>query len=208
MPKDTDIQLVFFRSGPTDWDEADRVQGRSDLPLSASAQASLDDIVAVALTELPAPPRVVLAGPDEAGARVAIAVSKQSGAKTRALSDLAALHCGLWEGRLAEELSERSPKAYRPWRQDPTTASPPEGESILDAQSRVLGAMSKALDKVSSGPVAVALRPIPLGLVRLALEGRPLSELWSAINETPRVWSVTAPRAAFKDYPRPLNASA
>jgi len=208
MPKDTDLQLVFFRSGPTDWDEAERLQGRSDLPLSASGQASLADLVETTLGGLPSVPKLVLAGPDEASARVAEIVAEQSGAKKRGMDALAALHCGLWEGRLESEIAERSPKAFRPWKQDPTSASPPEGESILDAQSRVLDALARGIEKVSSGPVVVALRPIPLALARLAVEGRPLSDMWDAISETPRVWTVTAPRSVFRNHTRPLDASA
>jgi len=208
MPKDSDIQLVFFRSGPTDWDEADRVQGSSDLPLSASGQASLADLVDKAIADLGAPPKLVIAGPDEASVRIAEEISERAGAKKRSIDDLAALNCGLWEGRLESEIAERSPKAYRPWKQDPTAASPPEGESVLDAQTRVLSALARALDKAPSGPVALALRPIPLALARLAIENRPLSEMWDVIEDTPRVWSVDAPRAVFKDRPKPLDASA
>ena len=83
MPKDSDLQLVFFRSGPTDWDEADRVQGGSDLPLSAAGQASLADLVENALAELGAPPKLVISGPDEASARIAESISEHSGAKKR-----------------------------------------------------------------------------------------------------------------------------
>ncbi len=208
MAKDSDIQLVFFRSGPTEWDEAGRVQGRSDLPLSASAQASLEDSIEEGLEMCEGEPRLILAGPDEASERVAKALSKRTGAKAKSIEALAALHCGLWEGRLGSELAERSPKAYRPWSQDPTAASPPEGEPILEAQARVLEGLSRALDKAASGPVVIALRPIPLGLARLAVEGRPLSDLWGAIEETERVWGVRAARDAFKDRPRPLDASA
>ena len=208
MPKSPDLQLIFFRSGPTDWDEASRLQGATDLPLSASGQASLEDTITAALADLDPAPRHVLAAPDEASARCAAAIVEQTGAKLRTIEDLGGLGCGLWEGRLQEELAERSPKAYKQWKQDPTAVSPPEGEGVLDAQHRILSALSRTLEKVSQGPVVIVMRETPINLVRLVIEKRPLAELWTACGETPRAWTVTTTRGALKDHPRPIDASA
>jgi len=210
MAKDTDIELLLIPSGPTEWDEAGRLQGRNDLPLSASAQASLGDVVERIYEELHEAhaPRLVLTGPDEASRSLGKTIAARCGAKTKRLDKLAGLQCGLWEGRLESDLAERSPKAYRKWRQDPTTASPPEGEEAFEAQQRVLAALARALDKAASGPVAIVARPAPVALARLALEGRPLSELWPAVKSAPRVWRHTASRAALKGLPRELGAGA
>ena len=35
------IDLLFIRHGPTEWNEAGRIQGRRDIPLSAAARAAL-----------------------------------------------------------------------------------------------------------------------------------------------------------------------
>ena len=210
MAKSPELQFLFLRSGPTDWDEGGRLQGRTDLPLSASAQASLDDLSREALGALGAGGelRVVLAAPDEASTRIAEAIAAEAGVKVRTIEDLAGLQCGLWEGRLETDLADRSPKAFRQWRQDPSTVSPPEGETAAEAQSRVLGALNRALDKVSHGAVAVVARPMPLGIIRGVLDGRPLTDLWETIDETPRVWTVRAPRSAFRGMNHKLDASA
>jgi len=210
MAKDTDIELLLIPSGPTEWDEAGRLQGRNDLPLSASAQASLGDVVERIYETLHEDhaPRLVLTGPDEASLSLGKSIAARSGAKVKPLEDLAGLQCGLWEGRLESDLAERSPKAYLKWRQDPTTASPPEGEEAYGAQQRVLAALARALDKAGAGPVAIVARPAPVALVRLALEGRPLPELWTVEKEAPRVWTWTASRATIKGLPRALGAGA
>lgn len=208
MAKHPDVHLVFVQSGPTEWDEAGRLQGRNDLPLSASAQASLLSLLDDVTEAVSGPVRVVLTSSDEASHRTAKEIAGELGAKVRVIEDLAGIECGLWEGRLESELAERSPKAYRQWRQDPSTASPPEGESVADARHRVMTALSKALEKTQSNPAVVVLRPGPLGLIRGTLEGRPLSSLWETIEETPRVWSVTAPRAELKGLSQELDASA
>ena len=208
MAKHPELDITFLRSGPTDWDESDRVQGRTDLPLSAVAQASLEDVIAEAVGPDGIPPRWVLAGPDEASVRIAATVGTATGAKTRVAEGLAGVRCGLWEGRLRSELDERSPKAYRQWMLDPTSASPPEGETVEDANHRVLRALSRAVDKVSQGPVLVVVRPLPLGLIRSVLEGLPLASLWDTIENTPRVWRTRVRRAALRDYTHEHSAGA
>ncbi len=208
MAKHPNLHLVFVRSGPTEWDEAGRLQGRNDLPLSASAQASLESLIADVTDAVKGPVRVVLTSSDEASHRTAKEIAGELGAKVRVIEDLAGIECGLWEGRLEAELAERSPKAYRQWRQDPSAASPPEGETAADARHRVMTALAKALEKIQNGPVVIVLRPGPLGLIRGTLEGRPLSALWDTLEETPRVWSVTAPRAELKGLSQELDASA
>lgn len=208
MAKHPELDITLLRSGPTDWDEADRVQGRTDLPLSAGAQASLEDVIADATAADGDKPRWVLAGPDEASVRIADALGAATGAKTRVVEGLAGVRCGLWEGRLRSELDERSPKAYRQWMHDPTSASPPEGETLEDATHRVLRALSRAADKISQGPVVVVARPLPLGLIRSVLEGLPLSSVWDTIDDTPRVWRTRVRRAVLRDYTHEHSAGA
>lgn len=208
MAKHPDLQLVFVQSGPTEWDEAGRLQGQNDLPLSASAQASLESLLEEVMDSTPGGTRVVLSSPDEASQRTARTLAAELGAKVRVVDDLAGIQCGLWEGRLESELAERSPKAYRQWRQDPSSASPPEGESVADARHRVMSALSRATEKVAAGSVLIVARPAAVGLIRGAIEGRPLADLWQTVEDSPRVWSVTAPRAELRGLSQTLDASA
>jgi len=208
MAKHPEVQLIFVQSGPTEWDEAGRLQGRNDLPLSASAQASLEALLEEVVDVSPGGVRTILSSPDEASQRTARAIAEELGARVRVVEDLAGIQCGLWEGRLESELAERSPKAYRQWRLDPSSASPPEGESVADARHRVMSALSRALEKVTSGRAIVVARPASVGLIRGAIEGRPLADLWETIEDSPRVWSVTAPRAELRELSQELDASA
>ncbi|HVZ93598.1 MAG TPA: histidine phosphatase family protein, partial [Phycisphaerales bacterium] len=41
MGKQTGIQVVLVRSGRTEWDDAGRLQGVTDLPLSESGRSAL-----------------------------------------------------------------------------------------------------------------------------------------------------------------------
>ena len=209
MAKQPELDILFFRSGPSDWDEAGRLQGRTDLPLSASAQAALPDTVSdlIGTGEGRVMPKWVLASPDEASVRLAEAFGARSGAKVRIVEGIAGLQCGLWEGRLRSELDERSPKAYRQWLADPVSASPPEGEPLPEAQHRVMGALARAFDKVAQGPVIVVLRPNPMGLVRSTLEGLPLSALWETLDSTPRAWRTRVVRAAVKELTSALGTA-
>ena len=43
MPSDQQVDLTLLRHGPTDWNEAGRIQGRTDRPLSGAGRVRVRD---------------------------------------------------------------------------------------------------------------------------------------------------------------------
>ncbi len=197
MGKASKIRLLVARAGSTAWDDAGRVQGGSDLPLSESGRAA----VVVGLTSLKATSLdVILCGPDEASqetARLLAQTAKSGGAKVKIVPELAEVELGLWEGMLGEDLQERFPRACRQWQEDPASVNAPEGECLGAAAERVVRGLVEALERVK-GPsgwrgtgeepavaAAVVLRPIALGIVRCWLNNVPTNRLWSEVKDKP-----------------------
>jgi broad specificity phosphatase PhoE len=92
---------------------------------------------------------------------------------------------------LVDELRVKQPRLYRQWQDNPWAVSPPEGELLEDACSRVEAALERLLRRHPTGRVAVVV-PAPLDqIIRWLTAGEPPGDLWargpaeSAIVEVP-----------------------
>jgi broad specificity phosphatase PhoE len=206
MTKSSDIRLLVVRTGTTEWEEAGRICGRCDLPLSErgreSVRAGLETLNGSASLGL------VLCGPDDTSRATAELVSKTTGARVKVLDDLQEMNLGLWEGLRASDLEEKYPTAYRKWTENPESVVVPEGETLAAARERIIEALARGLGKVrdEDGAVGVVLRPVGFAIVVAWLEGSPGSELWGILNARPGMNWYTVPRAMIKDAREQIRA--
>ena len=93
--------------------------------------------------------------------------AKPSRARVRPVSDLGNVQLGLWEGLLAEDLEEKCPTLFRQWKDDPASVSAPSGETIGDAEDRIIGALAGAMLRLKPEveAVGVVLRPEAMAMV-------------------------------------------
>lgn len=197
MAKSNEIRVLLLCSGRTEWDEAGRLSGSCDLPLSPAGR---DEAEAAAQELGGADLAVIICAPDDASVAKAELVAKTTGAKVKPVADLAEPGLGLWEGLLDREVEEKCPTSYRQWLEDPTSVIVPEGEPLVEAEERILSALIKALDKVkdNGAGVGLVLRPMALGLVRGWLAGDVPSNLWSMVKDCPVAEWKTIPRTSLK----------
>ncbi len=195
MTKPGTVTLTLVRSGATEWDDAGRLQGATDLPLSESGREALLATLDASLNGKAKLLTAVLHGPDEASAQTAQAIADRGAGRRRESAGLRDMDLGLWAGLRQTELLDRHPTLFRTWREDPGSITPPDGENLLEAEERILGALSRATAKAGKGPVAVVLRPLALALVRCWIQERPLTELWQAVEESSPVETFEAPRS-------------
>ncbi|MEM8757203.1 MAG: histidine phosphatase family protein [Planctomycetota bacterium] len=187
MAKPRFINLIVIRSGECDWDRESRLVGRADLPLSGDGL----ERVAVEATALDGVSlSSILHPPEQCCRATAEAYASVTGARCRSVADLVDVDLGLWEGLRRDELVEKFPKAFGRWIEDPAEVAVPEGEPMLDAQTRLVAAFAKACEKLrNTDPgVGLVLRPMAYGLLRCWLSGQPASELWNVANEPGFAW--------------------
>ncbi len=181
MRKPNDIRLLLVRTGETEWERDGRIAGHTDVPLSEGGRRAVADIARQFQGE-----RIgtVYCGPDEASVATADEIAAATGARVKSVPCLAEIDLGLWEGIRCKELEEKCPRAYRQWMDDPSVVQVPEGESVEEAQERILNGLAKVLDKAKTdqGAIAVVLRPVAMGLVGCALNGVPTKDLWSMMK--------------------------
>lgn len=184
MAKTSTHRVLVFRSGATEWDALDRVQGATDLPMSAggmtTVQTNLAELASHTLD-------VILTAPDEASRHTAKLLAEATGArKVTAVGDLADMALGLWEGLRYEELESRFCRAGRLFLDDPSGVLAPEGEQLDAYSAKVVAGLGRGIARQKVGAtIGVVLRPLALGVVRCSLNDAPICELWQMIRERP-----------------------
>lgn len=176
--------VLLVRSGLTDWDCQGRMQGCADLPLCEKGRAAAaTDCAKLGAIHL----ALVLSGPDEACRSTAALVAAATGkGKVKSVEDLRELGLGLWEGQREEELEIRYSSAYRAWRHDPAKIVPPEGESMTEAQDRLMEQVIKGIGRRrGTEGVGVVLRPFAMALVRARIYGLPIDQVWDKLESSP-----------------------
>lgn len=176
--------LTLIRCGETPWDTEGRLHGRSDLPLSIDGRAGVTSDLEVLKEH-----RVLTVHhpPDDAAAETAQIAARMAGAKTKSMADLADADLGVLQGLTERDFSDRFPKRFKQWQDDPMSLSPPEGEELAEARARLLTATSRLLRRSRADDVAVVLHPLGLGFLRCWLADRPPTELWSMLEDRPRI---------------------
>ncbi|MEL7474456.1 MAG: histidine phosphatase family protein [Planctomycetota bacterium] len=182
MSKSPEVRVVLVRCGRTEWDAEERICGSADVPLCADGQKlAVEGARATSEGSI----AVVLHGPDEASRETASAIAADLGSRTKGVDALAEMDLGLWEGLRQQDFEERYPTASRGWRDDPASVSAPEGETLGEADERVIGELARALERVKAdGPIGVVLRPIAYGLATCWLRGMPMGSWRAAAEES------------------------
>jgi broad specificity phosphatase PhoE len=187
MARTSGARLLLVRSGATAWDLAGRVQGATDLPISAEGCRDVARFVET-LRSGPTPARlqIVHCAPDEASRATAGLLARATRARVEVVSEFAELGLGLWEGLSREELGVRC-KAGRQWVEAGESVVAPEGERSLNEflAERVVPAYERIVGERRRRGYAIVLRPIALGSLRCHLHGVPLAEFWTMIESAP-----------------------
>lgn len=207
-------KLILVRPGRTAWDEEDidtlddcRLQGTLPLPLSASGQKALEQIVESLRREQL---ECLYSSGNESSGPTAKHLAKLCRLKARKVAALRELDCGSWQGLRFGEIKKRFPRAYRQWRNDPAKAAAPQGESMQEAFDRVAAGLDSILDKAQDETVVVVAAPIVCGLIECYLMEKSLDELWQIIElqTDTRIFNKVQGRWMAPPAPQPSDTNA
>ena len=208
MAKPIGYTVHLLRVGETTWDADSRITGQTDMPLTEAGSDAVTK--AVRGFDAPAPISLVLSSNEESAVWTSKLFLTNPDIKVKNLDTLANIGMGLWEGVLASDLEDRCPSAYHQWKENPERIAPPEGESLFDAQDRLVPAIIKAMSK-SKGEhpsIAIVLRPWAWAIVRCWLNEQKISNIWSQLDESIQVESFTVMKSQIDSYQRRAKASA
>lgn len=202
MARKPQVDVLWLRSGRTTWEDSGRVQGGADLPMTEAGRSVTTSVINHALSVAGGLSLGAIYCPtDESSVETAKLLAARTGSpRIRRLETLDGAPAGLWEGQHESEVSERYPTSFSQWRHDPTSATPPEGEATIETEVRVLSTLARVLERTASDRIGIVLRPFEYGLVRCVLAGRPVSGLWTMLEDGPQSERRSLPRTLFREH--------
>lgn len=174
------MQVVLIPCVGTDWLEKGRLLGRVEL---APGPASDAECAHWAEQLAGTPLKQIQHGPDELSKTTARSLGRKLVVPTKAAEDLAEVDLGLWAGLTCDELKSRYATAHRELCEAPLNVSPPGGEDLAEADSRIKFFLAKQLrTNGKAGGIAFVLRPLAFALAQCTLEGLDTSEAWRRLR--------------------------
>jgi broad specificity phosphatase PhoE len=153
LPATLNATLVLVRHGESTYVAEGRFQGRSDPPLSSLGERQaqlvgqrLADRNAFTPLPIPAgPPITIWHSPLQRAMQTAqaIADAQPGGIGLRGLPGVTEIAQGDWEGQPGAVVRERWATELAAWRRTPASSHAPGGESLVQAQQRVAGAIDE-----------------------------------------------------------------
>lgn len=179
------VRIALIRPGSTAFDDEGRIKGCLDFPLSEFGMRQAREVANKLAKYLEFAGgqqalAAVYSGPCQSAQATAAIVADACATKVRVVDCMINVDHGLWQGKLIDEVKRLQPKVYRHIQENPETFSPPGGETIEAAQSRVRKSISKLLKRHRNSTFALVV-PDPLAsLVRQLLIAGELGDLWKA----------------------------
>lgn len=147
-------RCYVVRHAQTAWNGENRLQGRSDLPLSPLGQRQAECLGQVfASRHL----RGIVTSDLQRSQQTAHAIASGNGHGVSPLvePELAEMHLGAWEGLTPEEIDARFDGAYRQWKTRPSTVIIPGAEPHEAFRARVRRAFEKVVARFEDGEYVV-----------------------------------------------------
>lgn len=130
------MRLIIIRHGESVWNREGRYQGQADAPLSELGEQQADALAGRLRNE---PLHAIFTSPLQRAARTAAAVAQHHPHLSVQTSPaLLEIHHGDWQGLLVDEVVAHYGAGLREWRDHPTRAQMPGGESFSNILKRVL----------------------------------------------------------------------
>lgn len=173
-------RLYLIKTGQTVWERQGRMDSSAGEPLTELGRREVTEV----LPELAdSHIKAVYAGIGEAEIETVRMIADHLGVKVHRTRDLRELDYGLWQGLMTEEIKRRQPKVYRQWASSPDSVRPPEGETLAEAQKRLVAAAKRIVKRHKGAAAVVVCRPVALGVLKCTLADMPLDTLWDNAGE-------------------------
>ena len=157
------LRLLLVRHARSTWNEAQRIQGQLDPPLSDEGREQARRLGARLEGWQPA---AFYASDLQRSRETAEEIGRAIGCAPQLLPELREIALGEWEGLTREEIIERHPELWERWVRHPDWDIVPGGERAAEFEGRVQLALGRIRSHLESGDVLVVTHG---GVIQVAL---------------------------------------
>lgn len=143
-------RCYLVRHAQTAWNDENRLQGHSDMPLSPLGRWQAERLGAFFASRHVSGIFTSTLQRSRQTAQ-AIAAGNGHGISPVVEPGLAEIHLGVWEGLTPEEIDARFQNAYQQWRVRPSSVIIPGGELLEPFRERVRGVLGRIVADVEDG---------------------------------------------------------
>ncbi len=197
------LRLNIVRHGITDWNQAMRMQGHSDVPLNDEGRGQAARIAA-RLASLEPPIDAVWSSDLSRARETAEIIAARFDLPVKVTPLLREIMLGDWEGLNQEEIEARGDgDLLRLYRSSPAGARPPNGETLAQTWERMMQARGEIIAAHPHGNIAVvghggslralicaALEAPVASMIRFSLGNTSLSVLEQSRTSESCIWRV------------------
>jgi broad specificity phosphatase PhoE len=173
------MRLILIRHGETLWNKEGRIQGTSDIELSA---VGIEQARLLALSLKDQPIGAIHASPLKRALQTAEIINKFHRKEIQTHQDLVEMDQGDFEGFSFKELMAREKEFLGKWIADPASVRMPNGESLTQLQERAWRAMETIINNEENA--LVVAHNFTIAAILCRLRNISLSDFRSACVDT------------------------
>ena len=165
------IRWMLVRHGVTEWNQAELIQGHTDIALTAAGR-----VQATALRERLRNLKLTAAWTSDLtrASETAALILKGKAVRAVATPLLRELSFGLWEGRTWKDVGDEDPESLSQWLTVDPNYQPPEGETVNQLLDRVQAFIEQARVATPEGTILVVAHGGTIRALALQLTGLPI----------------------------------
>lgn len=172
-----ELDLIIVRHGRTVWNQEERFRGRTDLALDEVGLRQAEAAAQAVRSRWPAA-AAVYTSPLRRARQTAAPIAEALGLVARPCEELVDVDYGEWTGLSPAEVRERYPERYRLWRTAPQELQFPQGESLLQVQSRLQSLLARLLQEYAGRAVVLVGHMVVNRVLLCTLLGLDLGFFW------------------------------
>lgn len=169
-------KIFLIRHGETEWNKTGRLQGNSDTHLSPEGIRQAQLLAAhVPFHHINA----VYASDLQRAVDTAKILAAKFNLPVTTTPGLRETNFGDWEGRIISELLEESPDAFGNFFIKPDKVKPPDGETFLECQARVMNALDEIVADHDGQRIIVVCHGAAIRLIICAALDIAIRKMWA-----------------------------
>ena len=168
-------KLYLIRHGETDYNNALRFQGQTDIPLN---QKGIEQAEKVAGFLKDVPLQAIYTSSLKRARTTAEIIGRAKGLEPQATDALREMSFGIWENMNSKDIQKKYAKEWKDFFASPANIKIPQGESMSDVQKRAYPEVQRILDEYPEGDVAFVAHGGIIRVLICTMLGLDLNRSW------------------------------